>query len=460
MEHLAYPLKAGLEPGGRKPRTKEEVLTLADASRVRFVYLQFTDILGVVKNVAIPVEQLEAALDGEIMFDGSSVHGFVRIEESDMMLKGDPATWLVLPWLSDSGGNTARLICDILGADGQMFPGCPRTVLKRAVARAAAAGYAMNAGPEAEFFLFHQDQDGQPSLRTHDRGSYFDLSPVDKGEQARQQMVRALQEVGFEVEAAHHEVAPAQHEIDFRYADALATADNVLTFKLVVRAIAWRSGLHATFMPKPIAGVNGSGMHVHQSLFRGPANAFDDPAGQYGLSVVCLSYLAGLLEHARGMTAVTNPLVNSYKRLVPGYEAPVYVAWSERNRSPLVRVPARRGVGARLELRNPDPSCNPYLALAVMLESGMDGVRRGLTPPDPVSRNIYEMSASERAELGIDSLPGSIEEALECMLTDGVVLAALGEHIVQRFVEAKRIEADVYRTQVHQWELDQYLGVF
>jgi glutamine synthetase len=424
------------------------------------VYLQFSDILGIIKNVAIPVEQLTKALEGQIMFDGSSVHGFVRIEESDMLLKADPATYALLPWRDGERGNAARLICDIQMPDGQPFAGCPRTALKRAVAEAAEMGYTLNAGPEAEFFLFHQDEEGRASLRTHDQGSYFDLSPVDKGELARRDIVQALQDMGFEVEAAHHEVAPAQHEIDFRYADALATADNILTFRTVVRTIAWRQGLHATFMPKPIAGINGSGMHIHQSLFTGDRNVFYDPGGPSQLSPVCLSYLAGLLTHARGFTAVTNPLVNSYKRLVPGYEAPVYIAWSERNRSPLIRVPARRGIGTRLELRNPDPACNPYLALAVTLMAGLDGIKRCLQPPAPTDRNVYEMSAAERARHGIGNLPGSLEEAIEALLDDDVVASALGEHILARFVDAKRIEADVYRTQVHQWELDQYLAVF
>ncbi len=441
-----------------RPRTKEEVLQLAEEQNVRFVLLQFTDILGVLKNVAIPVEQLPAALDGEIMFDGSSVHGFVRIEESDMLLRPDPSTYVMFPWRTSDQGNTARLICDIYTPEGEPFAGCPRTALKRAIALAARMGYELNAGPEAEFFMFHYDEDGKPSLRTHDQGSYFDLAPVDKGKDARRDIVIALQDVGFEVEASHHEVAPAQHEIDFRYAEALITADNIVTFKTVVRSIANANGLHATFMPKPIAGINGSGMHIHQSLFSEGRNAFYDPAAEHQLSPLCMSYLAGLLEHARGFTAITNPLINSYKRLVPGFEAPVYIAWSERNRSPLIRVPARRGNGTRVELRNPDPSCNPYLAMAVTLTAGLDGITRGLVPPKPVNLNIYNMTERERRRYKIDSLPGSLEEALGELLRDEVIQKALGEHILSRFVDAKRIEADVYRTQVHQWELDQYLA--
>lgn len=447
-------------PGSSKPKTKEDVLRLAEEQGIRFILLQFTDILGVMKSVAIPVEQLPEALDGKIQFDGSSVHGFVRIEESDMLLKPDPATYVAFPWLNSGRENTARLICDIYTADDKPFAGCPRLTLKRVLEEASQLGYTMKAGPEAEFFLFYLDADGRPTTRTHDQGSYFDLSPVDKGEVARRDMVIALQDLGFEIEASHHEVAPGQHEIDFRYADALTTADNIITFKMVVRSVALRHNLHATFMPKPIHGINGSGMHVHQSLFEGEKNAFYDPSGPYQLSKVCMNYLGGLLYHARGFTAITNPLVNSYKRLVPGYEAPVYIAWSERNRSPLVRVPAQRGTGTRLELRSPDPSCNPYLAMAVMLKAGLDGIKKGIEPPPPVNRNIYEMDEEERKKYGIGSLPGSIEEAIDELLADEVIMSALGEHIVQRFVDAKRIEAEVYRTQVHQWELDQYLAVY
>jgi glutamine synthetase len=447
--------------GGReRPRTKEDVLKLAEEQNVRFILLQFTDILGVVKSVAIPVEQLPKALDGQILFDGSAVHGFVRIEESDMLLKPDPESYASFPWLQGDRQNTARLICDIFTPNGEPFAGCPRLALKSVIKEARDMGYSMMAGPEAEFFLFQLDQEGRPTVNTRDQGSYFDLSPVDTGENARRDMVIALQDLGFEIEASHHEVAPAQHEIDFRYAEALTTADNVVTFKMVVRTIALHHRLHATFMPKPIHGINGSGMHTHQSLFKGDTNAFYDAGSQYQLSETCLRYLGGLLKHAKGFTAVTSPLVNSYKRLVPGYEAPVYVAWSEKNRSPLIRVPARRGIGTRLELRSPDPSCNPYLALAVTLKAGLDGVKKGIMPPPPVNRNIYEMDLEERRRYGISSLPGTLEEAIEELLRDEVVVSALGDHIVSRFVDAKRIETEVYRTQVHQWELDQYLSVF
>jgi len=444
----------------KRPKTKEDVLKLAADQNIQFILLQFTDILGIVKSVAIPVEQLPSALDGKIMFDGSSVHGFVRIEESDMVLKPDPSTYVAFPWLTSDREHTARLICDIYTPNDEPFPGCPRLALKRVLKEAGEMGYTMKAGPEAEFFLFPLDENGRPVLKTHDQGSYFDLSPVDKGEEARRDMVIALQDIGFEIEASHHEVAPGQHEIDFRYADALTTADNVVTFKLVVRTVASRHKLHATFMPKPVYGINGSGMHVHQSLFKGDVNVFYDENGQYQLSDICMGYLGGLLHHARGFTAITNPLINSYKRLVPGYEAPVYIAWSERNRSPLVRVPAQRGTETRLELRSPDPSCNPYLALAVILKAGLDGIKKGITPPPPVNHNIYEMDISERKKYGIGKLPASSEEAIEQLLADEVIMSALGDHIANRFVDAKRVESHVYHTQVHQWEIDQYFTVY
>lgn len=440
--------------------TQEDIRRKVKELDVKFVRLQFVDILGILKNVAIPVDQLGKALDGEVMFDGSSVEGFVRIEESDMYLRPDPNTFAVFPWKSKEQGITARLICDVYNSDGTPFEGCPRNTLKRVLKRAQEMGYTMYAGPEAEFFLFHRDQDGRPTTRTHDQGSYFDLGPIDLAEEARSDMVLALEEMGFEIERSQHEAAPGQHEIDFRYADALTTADNVATFRLVVRTIAQHHNLHATFMPKPLHGVNGSGMHTHMSLFRNGRNAFYDPKAPYQLSKVAMWYLGGLMEHARGLTAICNPLVNSYKRLVPGYEAPVYIAWSQQNRSPLIRVPARRGDGTRLELRSPDPSCNPYLALAVMLQAGLDGISKKTEPPEPVNRNIYHMTAEERTEAGIGSLPGSLEEALDELSRDEVIREALGEHVYTHFMEAKRIEWDIYRTQIHQWEIDQYLAVF
>ncbi|MDD2421474.1 MAG: type I glutamate--ammonia ligase [Heliobacteriaceae bacterium] len=436
---------------------KEMVLERARQDRVKVVRLQFTDIFGVLKNVSIPVQQLPKALDGEIAFDGSSIDGFVRIEESDMMLRPDPATYAVFPW-KPREDSVARLICDVVLADNKPFCGCPRTVLKLALAEAAAMGYSFMVGPEAEFFLFQLDAQGKPTTITQDQAGYFDLAPVDRGEDARRDMVLTLGTMGFEVEASHHEDAPGQHEIDFKYDDALAVADKVVTFKLVVRTIAQTHSLHASFMPKPIYGVAGSGMHLNQSLFKDGKNAFYDPAGEGRLSKEAYHYIAGLLAHARGITAITNPIVNSYKRLVSGFEAPVYIAWSAQNRSPLVRIPSKRGASTRVELRNPDPSCNPYLAFAVALKSGLDGIKEGLLPPPAVDRNIYEMTATERQELGIANLPVNLQEALDELKKDKLLQEALGPHIFQRYVAAKQLEWDMYRTQVHPWEIKQYLS--
>ncbi len=441
------------------PDTKSEILEKTKEWDVQFIRLQFTDIFGVLKNVAITRHQLEKALDGELMFDGSSIEGFVRIEESDMYLKPDPGTFVIFPWRPQQGA-VARLICDVYNPDGTPFSGCPRNTLKKVIAEAKEMGYTMNVGPEAEFFLFHTDQNGKPTLETHDKAGYFDLTPVDQGENARRDMVLTLQQLGFEIEASHHEVAPGQHEIDFKYDDALTTADNIMTFKYVVRTLAQRHGLHATFMPKPIAGINGSGMHCNQSLFKKGSNAFYDPNGDLELSDDAYYYIGGLIKHARAMAAITNPTVNSYKRLVPGYEAPVYVAWSAQNRSPMVRIPARRGVGTRVELRNPDPSCNPYLAIAVMLKAGLDGIKNKIEAPVPVNQNIYEMNAEQRVKNGIVSLPGSLEEALAELENNEVMKNALGEHIFNCFIEAKQMEWDRYRIQVNQWELDNYLTMF
>src|SRR5690349_10916817 len=439
--------------------TAEDILELASANNVRFLRLQFTDILGINKNVELPASQFEKALAGDIMFDGSSIEGFVRIEESDMLLIPDFSTFQIFPW-GDEKSRVARLICDINTTDGKPFAGDPRSVLKRVIARAATLGYTMNAGMEAEFFMFKPRPDEGPSTITHDVGSYFDLAPADLGEDARRAIVDVLERMGFEVEAAHHEVAHGQHEIDFRYADALKTADNIATFRFVVKHVARQFGLVASFMPKPIFGQNGSGMHTHQSLFRGDENAFYAPKAEWQLSPIALQYIGGLLRHARGMCAVTNPLVNSYKRLVPGYEAPVNVAWSMRNRSPLIRVPERRGHGTRVELRMPDPAANPYLALAVMLASGLDGVETSADWREPVNENIWEMSFRERRRLRIDDLPHDLDEALDELEKDDVITAALGSHIAKHFVEAKRQEWREYITQVHQWELESYLAKY
>jgi glutamine synthetase len=431
---------------------------LAPPSGVDSLRLQFTDILGINKNVEVPPSQFDKALDGEIMFDGSSIEGFVRIEESDMLLVPDLATFRMLPF-DEEGDRVARLICDIQTPDRAPFDGCPRTTLKRQIAKAKAMGFRMMAGCEAEFFLFERAADGSPSTVTHDLASYFDLGPVDKGEEIRRTIVDALEAMGFEVEAAHHEVAPGQHEIDFRYADALVTADNLTTFKFVVRQVANRSGFVASFMPKPIEGVNGSGMHTHQSLFgKGDSNAFFDADAEYQLSQVALHYIEGVLQHARGFCAITNPLVNSYKRLVPGYEAPVNVAWSMRNRSPLVRIPARRGIGTRCEVRMPDPAANPYLALTVQLAAGLDGIEKSLPCREPVHRNIFRMTYRDRRKYRIDELPRDLHEALEYLEKDDVIKAALGEHITERFIEAKEKEIEAYNAHVSPWEIERYLG--
>nr|NNM89921.1 type I glutamate--ammonia ligase [Bacilli bacterium] len=444
----------------RKTYTRADIERFAKEQDVRYLRLQFTDLLGVIKNVEVPVSQLGKALDNKIMFDGSSIEGFVRIEESDMYLYPDLSTWLVFPW-SSSQGKVARLICDIHMPDGTSFAGDPRAILKRTLKRATTMGFStMNVGSEPEFFLLKIDDDGNPTTEVNDQGGYFDLAPMDLGENCRREIVLVLESLGFEIEASHHEVAPGQHEIDFKYADALEAADNIMTFKLVVKTVARQFGLHATFMPKPIFGLNGSGMHCHQSLFNDQGNAFFDEKDEFGLSVTAKQYLAGILAHARGFTAVTNPIINSYKRLVPGYEAPCHIAWSGRNRSPLVRVPASRGVGTRIEVRNPDPATNPYLAIAVMLRAGLDGIERKLVPPNPINRNIYVMNEMERVRAGIHSLPDNLREALEELANDDVIRDALGEHAYAHFYEAKMIEWDMFRTAVHPWEREQYLSIY
>jgi len=443
-----------------KDDPKARILERSQREKVKFMRLQFTDILGVIKNVEVPDRQFPEALDGRIMFDGSSIEGFVRIEESDMYLRPDLSTFQVLPWTYGGSERVGRIICDIANPDGTPFAGCPRTALKRVIARASDRGFVMKAGPEAEFFLFQRRADGQPTTETHDSGGYFDLTPVDLGEDVRREIILALEQMGFHVEAAHHEVAPGQHEIDFRYDDCLITADNVTTFRFVVKNVANRNGLHATFMPKPVFGINGSGMHTHQSLFVKGKNAFYDESAEFQLSRTCLQYIAGLLRHAKGFCAITNPLVNSYKRLVPGFEAPTAIAWSERNRSPLVRVPASRGATTRIELRMPDPSCNPYLALAVMLRAGLDGIERGLEPGPPVNKNIARMSHRERRHLRIDELPGNLTEALDQLEKSDLMRDTLGDHIFDHFLAAKRAEWDSYIRHVSPWEIDRYLNAY
>ncbi|PRX41806.1 glutamine synthetase [Planifilum fimeticola] len=441
--------------------TREDIMKMVEEENVRYIRLQFTDLLGTIKNVEIPRSQLEKALDNKLMFDGSSIEGFVRIEESDMYLYPDLDSWVIYPWTSGTEGKVAGLICDVYLPDGSPFLGDPRSILKKVLKEAEEMGFsAFNVGTEPEFFLFKSDEKGEPTMDLNDKGGYFDLAPLDLGENCRRDIVVTLDQLGFEVEASHHEVAPGQHEIDFKYANAVRTADNIQIFKLVVKNIARRYGLHATFMPKPLYGVNGSGMHCHMSLFRGNENAFYDEKDELGLSQTARHFLAGILKHARSFAAITNPLVNSYKRLVPGYEAPCYVAWSPKNRSPLVRIPASRGLSTRIEVRNPDPAANPYLALAVMLKAGLDGIKNELPLPKQVDRNIYIMDESERHDAGIESLPATLKEALEELKSNPVICEALGEHALTHFVEAKEIEWDMFRMQVHPWEREQYMSLY
>ncbi|OCA89287.1 type I glutamate--ammonia ligase [Bacillus sp. FJAT-27225] len=440
--------------------TKEDIKKVTKEENVKFIRLQFTDILGTIKNVEIPISQLDKALDNKMMFDGSSIEGFVRIEESDMLLYPDLDTFVIFPWTAEKG-KVARLICDIYNSDGTPFEGDPRNNLKKVLKEMEEFGFTnFNLGPEPEFFLFKLDQRGEPTLELNDNGGYFDLAPTDLGENCRRDIVLELEEMGFEIEASHHEVAPGQHEIDFKYADAIRACDDIQTFKLVVKTIARKHGLHATFMPKPLFGVSGSGMHCNLSLFKGGENAFFDTEGELKLSETAYQFIAGILKHAPNFTAVTNPTVNSYKRLVPGYEAPCYVAWSAQNRSPLVRIPASRGLSTRVEVRSVDPAANPYLAMAVLLKAGLDGIKNKLTPPAPVDRNIYVMDREERLAEGITDLPATLAMALDYLKSDEVIVSALGGHIFEHFVEAKEIEWDMFRTQVHPWEREQYLQMY
>ena len=437
--------------------TKEDIIRIVKEEDIEFIRMQFTDIFGQLKNVAITASQIEKAVNNQIMLDGSSIEGFVRINESDQYLYPDLDSFVVFPWRPQHG-KVARLICDIYNPDGTPFVGDPRGVLKRVLKKAADMGYdTFNVGPEAEFFLFQTDEEGKPTTKTNDEAGYFDLGPLDHGEGTRREICMALEQMGFEIEASHHEVAQGQHEIDFKYAEALKTADNIMTFKLAVKTLAQKNGLHATFMPKPIYGINGSGMHTNMSLFKNGKNVFYDPDGEKGLSKEAYSFIAGLLAHVKGMCAVTNPLVNSYKRLVPGYEAPCYLAWSASNRSALIRIPASRGQSTRVELRSPDPACNPYLELAVLLAAGLDGIEKGMVPPAEITENIFQMDDNARAAAGIDSLPGSLEEAIKAMQADPMVLETLGGHVSENYIEGKAKEWDEYRTRVSSWEREKYI---
>ncbi len=439
--------------------TREDIMNLVREEDVEFIRLQFTDMFGNLKNVAITSSQLEKALDNKCMFDGSSIEGFVRIEESDMYLYPDFSTWQIFPWRPQRG-KVARLICDIYRPNGNPFEGDPRYILKCAIREAEKLGYHFEVGPECEFFLFHTDENALPTTITHEQAGYFDLGPVDFGENARRDMVLTLEDMGFIIEASHHEVAPAQHEIDFKYDEALSTADNIMTFKLAVKTIAKRHGLHATFMPKPKFGVNGSGMHINMSLSKEGKNIFADPSDELGLSKEAYYFIGGIMKHMKGMTAITNPLVNSYKRLVPGYEAPVYIAWSATNRSPLIRIPASRGEGTRIELRCPDPSANPYLALAVCLRAGLDGINNRIMPPKSVDRNIFTMTPDERKEAKIEALPGTLIEAVHELEKDEFIQAVLGKHVSDKYLEAKKAEWAEYSSQVTEWEIGAYLNKF
>lgn len=442
-----------------KHYSKEDIMELVQDEDVEFIRLQFTDMFGSLKNVAITASQLEKALDNKCMFDGSSIEGFVRIEESDMYLYPDLNTLEIFPWRPQQG-KVARLICDVYRPNGEPFEGDPRYILKRAVKEAAELGYLFEVGPECEFFLFHTDENGLPTTLTHEQAGYFDLGPLDLGENARRDMVLTLEDMGFVIEASHHEVAPAQHEIDFKYDEALSTADNIMTFKLAVKTIAKRHGLHATFMPKPKFGVNGSGMHINMSLSKDGKNIFADTADKLGLSKEAYYFIGGIIKHMKGMTAITNPLVNSYKRLVPGYEAPVYIAWSATNRSPLIRIPAARGEGTRIELRCPDPSANPYLALAVCLRAGLDGIINKIEPPESVDCNIFNLSKEEKAEKGIEAIPSTLQEAVRELEKDEFVKEVLGKHVSEKYIQAKKEEWAKYTAQVTDWEINQYLNQF
>jgi len=438
--------------------SREELLKIISDKNVEFLRLQFTDIQGMVKSVSIPTNRLGKALDSGTSFDGSSIEGFARIQESDMVLHPDISTFSLLPWRAKENKNVGRLICDVYKPNGDPFEGDPRYVLKRALDQAEEMGYTMNVGPELEFFLFNR-RDGKATTEPHDFAGYFDFAPIDLAEDIRRDIILALTDMGFKIEAAHHELARGQHEIDFTYDKALKNADNVVTFKYVTKTIAMQNGLAATFMPKPIYGEAGSGMHVNISLFKEGENAFYDPEAPMQLSDLARYFVGGLLEHAKAITAVTNPLINSYKRLVSGFEAPVYIGWSGPNRSSLIRVPSGRGLSTRLEFRSPDPSCSPYLAFAVVLAAGLDGVKRKVDPGDPIDLNIYELSEGERARLGIDLLPSNLREALDYLENDKVIRGALGEHLYTNFARLGSLEWELYNTQVHPWEVDRYINM-
>ena len=441
---------------------KDEILKIVEKENVNTIMLQFTDILGFPKLVEISSKALERVLEEGIAFDGSSIEGFARIEESDMLLVPDPDTFTILPWTTQKEIKTARIICDVMDKDGNPFIGSPRFVLNKAIEEAKELGFNMQTGVEEEFFLFRLSETGEPTTKLVSKGSYFEMLPEDIGEATRTEIALSLEKMGFEIEASHHEVAPSQHEIDFKYADPITTADRIITFKITAKTIALENNLYATFLPKPIFGINGSGAHTNISLFSNDGkNLFFDESKEFALSDTALYFIGGIMKHARAITAITNPIVNSYKRLVPGYEAPVYISWAVKNRSALIRVPAAGEKSKRIEFRSPDPTANPYLAFAVILKAGLDGIKNKITPPKPVNRiNIYELSDKEKEELNIGVLPSTLQEAINELKKDDVILSALGPHIAQKYIEAKEKEWDSYRTAVTDWEIKNTLPLY
>ena len=442
--------------------TKEDILRSADENGVEFIRLQFTDVFGIMKNVSITRSQLEKALDNECMFDGSSIDGFVRIDESDMYLHPDYDSWVLVPWRKHHQAKTAKLICSVYGTDGKPFMGDPRNVLQKVIDEAAEMGYSFNVGPECEFFLFKLDEDGNPTTTTGDEGGYFDLNPIDHGENCRRDICLALEDMGYTIEASHHEVAQGQHEIDFKFDEVMTSADRVMTFKHVVKTYATKHGLHATFMPKPVYGINGSGMHTNMSLMTKDENgktinAFYDPNSENGLSDIAHSFIAGILAHVKGIAPYSNPTVNSYKRLVPGYEAPTYIVWSSSNRSVLVRIPASRGMGTRVELRSPDPCCNPYLEMALCLAAGLDGIKKGMKPAPAFDKNVFDLTEEERKEAGIECLPENLYEAVQESIKDPFIKETVGDHIFNAYTEGKLEEWNDYKTRVTPWEIEKYM---
>ena len=437
---------------------KEDIFRMVEEEDVEFIRLQFTDMFGMLKNVAITAGQLEKALNNRCVFDGSAIEGFVREEETDMYLHPDLDTFTIFPWRPQQG-KVARLVCDVYGPDGTPFEGDPRYILKKVLKEAEELGFYFNVGPECEFFLFHTDEEGRPTTKTHEMAGYFDVAPIDLAENVRRDIVLNLEEMGFEIESSHHEIAPAQHEVDFQYEKGLKAADNILTFKMAVKSIAKQQGLHATFMPKPKAGVNGSGMHINMSLEdKLGKNLFADTDDKLGLSRLAYEFMAGILAHIKSMCLLTNPIVNSYKRLIPGYDAPVYIAWSRAtNRGQIVRIPSSRGASTRLELRSPDSAMNPYLALAACLAAGLDGIKNHIELPEPVVQNIYAMDEETIKERGIDHLPETLGEAIDEFEEDVFLRNVLGNHIFYKYLEAKKEEWNVFRSQVTDWEIGEYL---